>query len=1085
MAVVNECLENNIKWQNEYGEKTIVLTAVGSFFENYSLVDDDGSYISNVFQEFITVCDLMAGKRNMFIDGKQVAMAGFPVQHLEKHVNKLQEHNYTIVIYKQDVNGKNTTRSLAEIISPGTFFSNETPELSNNVMCIWLHKSNTSKYFSKQVTIGVANIDIFTGKTTLFQFNVECNNNPLTFDELERYVSAYKPNECLIVSNSAGNSAGSRTVTINSDKITGGVAPRPPTASGIASLDDIISFIGLDNCRKVHKINIDKQTSQEKSKIIKCVLNSEKQNYQKDVLRRFYPDITDTQVMEYFSIHSIATQAFCFLLDFVYQHSPNLVRKLHTPIYENHTDKLVLANHSLRQLNITDDSRHTGKNRSVSSLLNNCVTTMGKRSFMYNLYNPTTKIDTLNDSYFITDHLLNQEKANKNSWQTIRKELSTIKDIEKMRRKLILGKIVPKDFACLAYDLRRIADLFASLKGDTTLTAYIQKYTQNSDNIDKLCTDVIADIERTLCIDKCFKVDDLQLVDVESDTLVFINKGISSMIDSLSEDTVESREKLEAIRIYFSDIIKLKEKVSTRVKETEYIKIHETPKSDAVLMGTSRRVTLLKSEMKRVSEPSIHVKYMTRQQTFELSIQDLSYETVGSNKKDLIITNTQIKSIASNVQNSKDKLIQELLLVFNAYVADFTIRFEQHFEHIKKYISLLDLLQCKCYIAHTYNYCRPANPTAIPSVAHALAVGAIPLAVGATDGIAHGIADGIAPFINFTGIRHPLIEHIQKNELYVTNDLHIGGALLDSNINSSGGVAPSNPTASGIEGILLFGTNAVGKTSFIKSVGIALIMAQAGLYVPCSTFIYKPYSYIFTRILGNDNLFKGLSTFAVEMSELRTIITQADERSLVLGDELCSGTESDSALSIFTAGLEHLHEKKSTFLFATHFHEIVEFDEIKALTRLKMKHMTVKYDLEHDTLIYDRKLQDGPGDSMYGLEVCKSLNLPDKFLQRAHDIRMKYNTSKKNILALSSSHFNAQKIVSNCEICKNEKASEVHHLQHQKYAKNSNNYIDSFHKNHLANLLNICKACHKKIHSTTHQHAVKKTIEGTYILVRV
>jgi DNA mismatch repair protein MutS len=318
--------------------------------------------------------------------------------------------------------------------------------------------------------------------------------------------------------------------------------------------------------------------------------------------------------------------------------------------------------------------------------------------------------------------------------------------------------------------------------------------------------------------------------------------------------------------------------------------------------------------------------------------------------------------------------------------------------------------------------------------------------------------------------------------LYVTNDLHIGSCVSVSKNNSQGGVAPLTPTASGIAGILLFGTNAVGKTSFIKSVGIALIMAQAGLYVPCTTFTYRPYSYIFTRILGNDNLFKGLSTFAAEMSELRTILLQANEKSLVLGDELCSGTESDSALSIFTAGLEHLHEKKSTFLFATHFHEIVKFDEIKTLTRLQMKHMAVKYDVEHSVLIYDRKLQDGPGDSMYGLEVCKSLTLPDAFLQRAHDIRMKYNKTTQNMLALSSSHFNAQKIVANCEICKGDKASEVHHLQHQKNANPVNNYIDTFHKNHPANLLNICEACHQKLHQTDEQHKVVKTIHGTKVL---
>ena len=126
---------------------------------------------------------------------------------------------------------------------------------------------------------------------------------------------------------------------------------------------------------------------------------------------------------------------------------------------------------------------------------------------------------------------------------------------------------------------------------------------------------------------------------------------------------------------------------------------------------------------------------------------------------------------------------------------------------------------------------------------------------------------------------------------------------------------------------------------------------------------------------------------------------------------------------------------------------------------------------------------------MYGLEVCKSLNLPEAFLQRAHDIRMKYHPEKQNMLALSPTHFNAKKLVGNCELCKKQKASEVHHLQHQKNASASNEYIlntdgQNFHKNHVANLLNICENCHKKIHKAKEQHKVLKTSEG-YILSKL
>ena len=304
-------------------------------------------------------------------------------------------------------------------------------------------------------------------------------------------------------------------------------------------------------------------------------------------------------------------------------------------------------------------------------------------------------------------------------------------------------------------------------------------------------------------------------------------------------------------------------------------------------------------------------------------------------------------------------------------------------------------------------------------------------------------------FVDIRELRHPLIEHIQQNELYVTNDICLG--------------IEEPYSKEEVDGILIYGTNAVGKTSFIRAVGISVIMAQSGMYVPCSYFRYKPYSAIFSRILGNDNIFKGLSTFAVEMSELRIILKMADEESLILGDELCSGTETESALSIFTAGLMDLHEKKSTFLFATHFHEICKYDEIMALNRLKLKHMSVHYDKELDCLVYDRKLKDGTGNRMYGLEVCQSLYLPQTFLEKAYEIRGKYFETTRGELSHSPSQYNKKKIRGKCEICNDELATETHHLSPQRLS-NKEGFIGSFHKNHNANLASVCEKCHNQIH---------------------
>ena len=137
---------------------------------------------------------------------------------------------------------------------------------------------------------------------------------------------------------------------------------------------------------------------------------------------------------------------------------------------------------------------------------------------------------------------------------------------------------------------------------------------------------------------------------------------------------------------------------------------------------------------------------------------------------------------------------------------------------------------------------------------------------------------------------------------------------------------------------------------------------------------------------GNDDLFRGLSTFAVEMLEFKAILKYADRKTLILGDELCSGTETTSAISIFLAGINYLYSSSSKFIFATHFHEIVDYDEIVTKEKLSLKHMTVQYNQEEDKLVYERKLMPGPGTNMYGLEECKALHLPEQFLKEAHHL---------------------------------------------------------------------------------------------------
>lgn len=992
MTIVQEYLDLTKKWKQEYGEKTLVLMQVGSFFESYGLLDNNNNIYGSNITDFANINDMAISKKNLCVGKEKVVMAGFGLPQIEKYVKKMQNYGYTIVVYTQDTQSKNTTRSLNTIFSPGTYFSNDNKELSNNIMCIWLHYSNNNIIRSQEITVGLTNIDIYTGKISIFEYSKEYIHNPTTYDDLERYISVYNPVECIIISN---------------------------LETGI--VDDIINFISL-NSNKIHRLN-----ENDKNEMSKNIKNAEKQIYQEQTVKHFYQKNEET-ILNSLQNYCIAIQSFVFLLDFVYKHNPNLVNNISEPFFENYTDKLVLANHSLKQLNIIPDNRYTGKYSCVSNLLNNCITPMGKRQFQYNLLNPITNIKSLNESYDITDYMLKDTKL----WNDFRTVLNDIRDIEKLRRKIIMQKVTPKDFTNLHKNLEIIQSLYKKCSKDKTITKYLNISLGDIKNINILCLNLIKIIEETLDLKISKNIDDIsqdKLGNYDTTNIFFINRGLYQDLDSSYKKTLDSKEQLECIRKYFSDVLINYEK-SCKLN-SDYVKIHETAKTDAILLTTKRRSTLIKKHLESLGD-EIEIKYKSEyskeDEVYLLSLKNIDFSNYGGSATNIIITSPQIRQITNFINSSKTELISKLEIYYYKFINKFI---ENNIDNIVKFVTLLDILQCKCFIANEYNYCKPI------------------------------IKKYNRSFVDFKGIRHCLIEHLNTREIYITNDLSLG---LEKN---------------NCDGILLYGTNAVGKTSIIKAIGISIIMAQAGLFVPASEFSYFPYNTIFTRILGNDNIFKGLSTFAVEMSELRTILKLADKNSIILGDELCSGTESESALSIFVSGLEILHKINCTFLFATHFQQILEFDEIKNLDRMKIYHMSVVFNKEMNKLIYNRKLQEGAGLTLYGLEVAKSLDLPDVLINRAYELRNKYTDYINYILDSKVSSYNSKKIKEKlCEICTKNPSCDIHHLQYQSKAKKNGIINKEFHKNNIANLISICKVCHDNIHKNNIEYKRVKTSNG-------
>ncbi len=436
-------------------------------------------------------------------------------------------------------------------------------------------------------------------------------------------------------------------------------------------------------------------------------------------------------------------------------------------------------------------------------------------------------------------------------------------------------------------------------------------------------------------------------------------------------------------------------------KKQGCIKRDNNDKYGYYLYVTDNRAKTFQKSVKNLVDTSVKIGEYT------LDLKDIKFTKRGGN--------THIEfPILSDITNkySSDRLkIQGINKeYYQKKCSEYYKSYRGLFDNIVEFIGFVDLNSCLAKISIENVYCKPE------------------------------IINSDRSMFTAKDIRHPIVERVQTEIEYIPNDV-----ALDEN------------------GILLYGTNACGKSTLMKSIGLTLIMAQSGFFVPCKEFIYSPYTQIFTRILNNDNIFKRQSSFAVEMSELRGILKRADNHSLVLGDEVCSGTETTSALSIVSAGLKTLSDLKCSFIFTSHLHQLMDIQIVKSLETLQVYHLKIEYNSETETLIYKRKLEPGSGPAIYGLEVCKSLDLGDDFISLARNVQMELSNIDKTLVNDKKSNYNSDILMDICQVCKG-KSEHTHHIKEQCTA-DSNGNIDSHHKNISHNLVQLCESCHHKVHN--------------------
>ena len=221
-------------------------------------------------------------------------------------------------------------------------------------------------------------------------------------------------------------------------------------------------------------------------------------------------------------------------------------------------------------------------------------------------------------------------------------------------------------------------------------------------------------------------------------------------------------------------------------------------------------------------------------------------------------------------------------------------------------------------------------------------------------------------FLEIKASRHPVVETLlPEGENFTTNDI-----IMSSNDNQIH---------------LLTGPNMAGKSTYLRQIGLIVVMAQMGSFVPAKSATIGIVDRLFTRVGASDNLAGGESTFMVEMTEAANILNNATDNSLVLLDEIGRGTATFDGLSLAWAITEYLHEQEGTMartIFATHYHELTELPD--RFERIVNYNVAVKE--TYGKILFQRKIKRGPCDKSYGIQVAEMAGLPSAVIFRATEI---------------------------------------------------------------------------------------------------
>ncbi len=705
---------------------------------------------------------------------------------------------------------------------------------------------------------------------------------------------------------------------------------------------------------------------------------------------------------------SYGTISYMLLLQHCNTCNSNIISKLSKPNLQWLDEKrhLILTHNAIVQLDLIPQKENRFRKKSeidsLLSVLDQCRTHLGRRSLENLLQNPMLKSQEINTYYDMVGEMFTLVDKDP-LYAILDKQLKELPDVGRIQRKLELKLINPKELAILYRAYVKIVNIYITIINSNTPVIHSQLFSQ--EEIDGF-NSFLSQYGNILDIDalECCHIDSGES---GNKWLEFVDcpikTGVYPDIDNLNSNLVVSENNLQLIVDHLNSFL-----VGKMGKKIEFKNAKRKPgagKQDPtslVLLTTTAKANTL-------SNSSID-RYLCGD--IQISSHNASEKRISSDV---------ISYLSESIDNIKLTMRKNLLTIYENILEEMNTKYN-FFASIINLISKIDLVHCYAIVSNKYNYYRPE------------------------------IVDDEGPsFLEARDLRHPIIERIIDYP-YVVNDVFLGRGSSES--------GRSN-------GMLIFGHNGIGKTSLLKAVAINIIMAQAGCYV-ASNLRYKPYSKIISRLSGNDNIFKGESTFIIEASELRTIARQSDENTLLVIDEAARGTEGRSACAISIATIDSNIKTNSSFMLSSHIHSIVEFPQILELSQSKLNicHLAVSRDIQTNTLIYDRKLKQSSGDSIYGVVVLETLDFPQDYITKCYEVLSYLDGNSGNILDAKTSKHNSKLYMHSCIICQQTNLQtelNTHHIVEQKMA-DIRGLIGHYHKNIKDNLITLCRSCHQDLH---------------------